>query len=247
MKKITITLMAILIATAGFTQITEENKPDTIRKQTQTLNGNRKSSGFYGTMQVNLLMGNHQYVDRHITYSSYSSSSSMYPRWGVPYHNVDTRFSVSPSFTMSGGYRFNQHWAAGAGAGIEIFDHNLYPLFAELKYTHWDNRISPYVAMKGGYAFGDFKAKHYEELWLNWQPYYISDATLRNFGGMMLHPEIGVKVPLYDYCDLLFSAAYRYQEKKSVARRDLESNQFDEWEHNEKLNKLSFGVAIMFR
>lgn len=245
MKKISITILAIILAAAGFAQITGENKPDTIRKETLTLIGKRKSSGFYGTMQINLLMGNHQYAERFVPYKGYSLSSSMLPGYIVP--SVNTRFSVSPSFMLSGGFRFNKHWAAGAGAGIEIFDHNLYPLFAELKYTFWDNRISPYVALKGGYAFKDFKAKYHEELWLNWQPYYLSDATLRNFGGMMLHPEIGVKVPLYDYCDLLFSAAYRYQEKKSVARRELPSNQYDEWEHIEKLNKLSFGVAIMFR
>lgn len=247
MKKITITIMAIIIASASFAQINEENKSGTDQKETRHLIGNRKSRGFYSTMQVSLLMGNHQYAERYVPYSGYSSSSSMLPGWGIPYPMVDTRFSVSPSFTLSGGYRFNEHWAAGAGAGIEIFDHNLYPLFAELKYTLWDNRISPYLALKGGYAFGDLKAKHHEKLWLNWRPYYIEDATLRNFGGRMLHPEIGIKVPLYDYCDLLFSAAYRYQEKRSVARRDRESNQFDEWEHNEKLNKLSFGVAIMFR
>ena len=245
MKKLTITIIAIIIASASVAQINADDKSAPDQKETRPLIGDRKSRGFYSTLQISLLMGNHQYVQRYYPSALYSSSSSMYPRYSAPY--IDTRFSVSPSFTLSGGYRFNEHWAAGAGIGIEIFDHNLYPLFAELKYTLWDHRISPYLAMKGGYAFGNFKAKHYEDLWLNWRPYYIEDATLRNFGGLMLHPEIGVKVPLYDYCDILFSAAYRYQEKRSVAHRELPSDQFDEWEHNEKLNKLSFGIAIMFR
>lgn len=247
MKKLTITIIAIIIASASVAQINADDKSAPDQKETRPLIGDRKSRGFYSTLQISLLMGNHQYAERYVPFKGYSFSSSMLPGLTTLYPSVDTRFSVGPSFTLSGGYRFNEHWAAGAGIGIEIFDHNLYPLFAELKYTLWDHRISPYLAMKGGYAFGNFKAKHYEELWLNWRPYYIEDATLRNFGGLMLHPEIGVKVPLYDYCDLLFSAAYRYQEKKSVARRDRESNQFDEWEHNEILNKLSFGVAIMFR
>jgi hypothetical protein len=47
--------------------------------------------------------------------------------------------------------------------------------------------------------------------------------------------------------DLLFSAAYRVQKTKSVARKDYEKSQFDDWEHKEYLNWLSFGLAIMFR
>jgi len=142
---------------------------------------------------------------------------------------------------------FNEHWAAGAGVGFEIFDHFLFPLFAELRYTLWDNKISPFLTMKGGYAFGHFKQKHYDHLYLNWSPYYVNDAGLRHYGGMMLHPEIGVKVPLDKNDDLLFTAAYRYQKTKSVARKDYDNGQFEEWEHKEDLNRLSFGVAIMFR
>lgn len=63
----------------------------------------------------------------------------------------------------------------------------------------------------------------------------------------MLHPEIGVKESLNENSDLMFTAAYRHQKTKSVAGKEYESNKFDEWEHKEDLNRLSFGVAIMFR
>jgi len=63
----------------------------------------------------------------------------------------------------------------------------------------------------------------------------------------MFHPETGIKVPLNDNTDLMFTAAYRFQKLKTVARKDYENGLFDEWEHNEDINRLSFGVAIMFR
>jgi hypothetical protein len=63
----------------------------------------------------------------------------------------------------------------------------------------------------------------------------------------MVHPEIGVKVPLSENSDLLFTVAYRYQKTKSVARKEYDNGQFDEWDHNEDINRLSFGLAIMFR
>jgi hypothetical protein len=95
--------------------------------------------------------------------------------------------------------------------------------------------------------FSNFKQKHYDHLYLNWSPYHVDDAGLRHYGGMMLHPEIGVKVPLDENTDLLITAAYRNQKIKSVARKDYNNRQFDEWEHKADLNRLSLGVAVMFR
>jgi hypothetical protein len=200
-------------------------------------------------MQVSLLLGNSQSTERIVNYkldySSFSSSSIYAPDYSYPYRQ--NKLTLAPSVTISNGYMFNENWAIGAGVGFEIFDHNLFPFFAELRYTLWDSKISPFITMKSGYSFGNFKAKHYDELYINWQPYNVSDASLRHYGGFMFHPELGVKVPLNENSDLLVTAAYRHQKTKSVVRKDYESNQFDEWEHKENLNRLSFGVAIMFR
>jgi hypothetical protein len=68
-----------------------------------------------------------------------------------------------------------------------------------------------------------------------------------------------VKVPLSGNADLLFTVAYRYQKIKSVVRQPMvyydtmiydtysSNGQFNEWTHKENLNRLSFGIAIMFR
>ena len=212
---------------------------------------NRNEKGFYSIMQVSLIMGSSQVIDKTTDIVQYSTFSNaiIAPEYSYPYttSTTRTRLAVAPSFTFTNGYRFNEHWAAGAGVGFEVFDYNLFPLFGELRYTLWDNKISPFIVVKGGYSFSSSKATHYDNLYLNWSPFYVNDADLRQYGGLMFQPEIGVKVPLNENCDLMFSAAYRYQETKSVARKDYTAGQFDEWDHSEYLNRLSFGIAIMFR
>ena len=246
MKKSAIIILSLFLSVGCFAQLKKTDKINTNKNEIQSSFNERKQKGYYSTMQFSLLMGNSQTTQKVAPYYPVPSSSSIYaPDYSYPY--TDTRLTLAPSVTITNGYLFNEHWAAGAGLGFEIFDHNLFPLFAELRYTLWDTKISPFVSMKAGYAFGNFKAKHYDDLYLSWSPYHVNDATLRHYGGMILHPEIGVKVPLNENSDLLVTAAYRNQKTKSVARKDYESNQFDEWEHKATLNRISFGVAILFR
>jgi hypothetical protein len=229
MKRIYLINLSLLLTLSIFAQ---SEKEANLNRENNEINSRfitRKEKGLYNIMHVSLLLGSSQFTDRQ--------------------NNSCTRTSlnISPSFTITNGYLFNEHWAAGAGVGFEIFDYNLFPLFAELRYTLWDYKISPFVVLNGGYSFANFKANHYDELYLNWLPYIINDTRLRNYGGFMFHPEVGVKVPLNEYSDLLFTVAYRYQKTKSVARKEYTDGQFDEWEHKEDINRLSFGIAIMFR
>lgn len=248
MKKIYLIILLLLLATGIFAQTEKEVNIKVENNEIQSRFTNRKERGFYNIMQVSFMFGNVKIIDR-IPYNmpSYSSSSPLYPNTVYYQPYARNTMAVAPSFTISGGHMFNEHWAAGAGVGFEVFDHNLFPLFAELRYTLWDHKISPFMAVKGGYAFGGFKTIHYDELYLSWTPYYINDAELRHYGGLMFHPEIGVKLPLNENCDLMFTAAYRVQKTKSVAKKEYENDQFDEWEHKEDINRLSFGIAIMFR
>lgn len=249
MKKIYFIILSLLPTFSIFAQSGKEVNLNVENNEIHSRFDTRKEKGFYNIMQVSLLFGNSQLIDRTFYSTPYYINSSTYIAPDPGYYHPYTRtiLTVAPSFTLTNGYMFNEHWAAGAGVGFEIFDYNLFPLFAELRYTLWDNKISPFVVVKGGYSFGGFKANHYDELYLNWSPYYIADTRLRNYGGLMVHPEIGVKVPLSENSDLLFTAAYRYQKIKSVAIKEYDNGQFDEWEHNEDINRLSFGLAIMFR
>jgi hypothetical protein len=245
MKKTAIIILSLFLAAGSLAQIGEEAYINPDKKDIATGFSNRKMKGYYNIIQVSLLMGSNQSANRIISYTADSYSSLISPVYYYP--DTHHKLTVSPSVTMTNGYMFNKHWAAGAGVGFEIFDHFLFPLFAEFRYTLRDKKISPYLNLKGGYAFGNFKPRHFDHLFLNWSPYQINDAGLRHFGGMLLYPEIGIKVPLDENDDLLLTAAYRYQKSKSVLRKDFDQGQFEEWEHKGTINRLSLGVAILFR
>jgi len=194
---------------------------------TQSVNfDNRKTEGYFNTTQISLLMGNRPI-------NEYNQGGYYYPRT-----------EIFPSVTMTNGKIFDEQWAAGIGVGYEIFDRNLFPVFIDIRRTLRDNDVSPFFALKMGHAFGGFK-KHYDNLTLYHSPYYVNNVDYKRGGGFMLHPEIGVKIPLSENADLLFTVAYRYQKIKSKISQN--SGWRQEWEYKESLNRLSFGTAIMFR
>jgi hypothetical protein len=248
MKKIYFIVLSLLLTLSVFAQTGKKVNPSGKNNENDSCFINRKEKGFYNIMHVSLLLGTSQLTYMPTYYTPYDSYPTTNVAFAPAYYPCNhSPLTISPSFTLTNGYMFNEHWAAGAGVGFEIFNYNLFPLFAELRYTLWDHKISPFVDLKGGYSFASFKSKHYDELYLNWSPYNINDARLRNYGGFMFHPEVGVKVPLNENSDLLFTVAYRYQKTKSIARKEYDNGQFDEWEHNEEITRLSFGIAIMFR
>ena len=182
---------------------------------------NRKTRGFYNITQFSLLTG------------------SPFSERGQSYFDSRNANQVSPSFTMINGGMINEHWGIGVGVGFEIFDRNLFPFFLDVRYTVRDTNISPFFAFKVGYAFSGHRRK---------SPPYVSNAYFKKHGGFMLNPEIGVKIPLNVNSDLLITVAYRYQEAKST----ITQNRRGTWsrpthEHFVSMNRLSFGVAIMFR
>ena len=252
MKRIYILTLAISMATvatsysqAGFISGSNENEIS-IRYE------NRKKKGYYNTTQISMLMGNRTTAHQIRYYYPYYglSSSSYYPDTRFQpsvYYDTQIKLQVSPSVTMTNGYMFNEHWAAGIGVGFEIFNYNTFPIFADIRYTLRDNKISPFLSFKAGYSFNFSGTKHYDDLTIDYEPYYLYNADFKKSGGLMLNPEIGVKAPLNERYDILFTVAYRFQTLKSEISREYNSDNYDRWKHTEKLSKLSFGIAIMFR
>jgi len=185
---------------------------------------NRKNEGYYNITQVSLLMGR--------------------PPSNNEVNTLNLNdFNFTPSITMINGIMFNERWAAGIGVGVEMFERNLFPFFLDVRHSLRDNDASPFFAIKIGYSTG-FK-KHYDHLTLTYVPLSINDAHF-NQHGFMFNPEMGVKIPLSENADLLFTVAYRHQQIKSVVTKQVNRmQQKDEFKAN--MNLLSFGVAIMFR
>jgi len=227
-------------------ELVSETSSQKVTGETDLHVENKKKKGYFNTTQIGMLMGNRQITERF---------SVVTGGWGVSLiEETRTKMQISPSLTMTNGYMFNEHWAAGIGVGYEIFEWNFFPVFADIRYTLWESKISPFFTVKAGYSFGDFKKKHYDNLLLHYAPYNVGDVDFRNYGGMMLHPEMGVKVAISENADLLFSIAYRYQKIKTTITRDYvdqhggrSGQQWDAWDHKTILNRLSLGIAIMFR
>ena len=243
---ITISLVIVVTSHSQANTITDNNG-----KETSSQFENRKKKGYYNTSQISMLMGNRTTIHQISNYYPYPYYSSLRPYPGYApstYYDTQTKLQVSPSVSMTHGYMFNEHWAVGIGVGFEVFNYNVFPMFADIRYSLWDDKISPFFSFKVGYAFSLSKTKHHDDgISLDYEPYYIYGADVKNYGGLMLHPEIGVKIPLSEKADLLFTVAYRYQTLRSKVSQEYDSNNYDQWEHKEKLTKLSFGVAVMFR
>jgi len=189
---------------------------------------NRKQSGYYNVTQISIIMGNR----------SLSEQSN-------GYFNDDAEFQISPSLTMINGGMIDEHWGLGIGCGFEIFDRNLFPVFADIRCLVNDNDVSPFFAVKMGYSFSGFKEKHYDLLSLNHAPYWANNVYFKKYGGFMFSPEIGVKIPITQKSDLMITAAYRFQIIKSVVSEKFGSHR--KWEYKASMNRLAFGLAFMFR
>ena len=184
-------------------------------------------SQYFNTTQVGILMGTRPVNERNtISY------------------NYDARTEFFPSITMTHGKIYNEHFAAGIGLGYENFNRNLFPVFLDIRYTLLKNKVSPFFAIKAGYSLSFSKKKHYDKLTLYYGPVNIENAYLKKGGGLMLHPELGFRIPINEKSELLFTVAYRYQKIKSTVTR-IEWR--EKWEHKENLNRLSFGVGITFK
>jgi len=192
---------------------------------------NRKKQGYYNITQFAMLMGNQL------------SSSQQQIVDGLL--DDRTTFQISPSFTMVNGIMFNEHWGGGLGLGFEIFDRNLFPVFAELRCTLWDNDVSPFFVVKMGHAISGFKEQHHDMIYLSHQPFNINNAYFKKKGGFMFNPEMGVKIPLSRKSDMLVTVAYRFQKIQSIVYQDL--GQKPKWNYKATMNRLSSGIAIMFR
>ena len=187
---------------------------------------NRKEKTYYNITQISMLSSNKPYLAN---------------------KNIDSRgeFIFFPSVIMSHGLMFNHRWAAGVGAGFEIWDRNLFPLFVDIRYSVKDYCVSPVFALKMGYAFSNYKKIHYDPM-AGLAPF--SETFIKRNGGFLLNPEIGVKFPFTEKADLLVTVAYRHQRLKSTSARLNFSNQtYDELDYEHSLHHLSFGIAVMFR
>ena len=122
------------------------------------------------------------------------------------------------------GYRLNPFIAIGGGVGIERYvGMNMYdtltanltllPVFAEIRYTILNKKVSPVIALQGGYKFLINRSSTEVNTWKEdiFPPfaYRIYDEYDYYYeGGFSFTIEAGVKAKLYQRLAIYFSANY---------------------------------------
>jgi hypothetical protein len=121
------------------------------------------------------------------------------------------------------GYKINPHLAVGGGVGLERFlsmpmyddyhaNLSLLPLFADLRYTVLNKRVSPVIAVNGGYKFmlNQFTTESLYTSKEYYPGYYWYDYLYDTFttGGPFFSVEVGVKAGIFRRFGLYASLAY---------------------------------------
>lgn len=145
-------------------------------------------------------------------------------------------FVPYPSLTMINGYQWDQRLFTGAGLGYEYFGWSILPVFAELLWLMKPDILTPYLSLRSGYAFP--LSKNPDS--------YLNGDQGKNYGGVLLNPEAGLRISAGDRYAFLIGIGYRYQELSWT------SPSYD-WNGNysrktiTRYNRITLKAGILFR
>lgn len=105
-----------------------------------------------------------------------------------------------PAMLGVAGYQVNKHFSAGFGTGIEAYRISMLPLFGDVKYYFLNDLTTPFIGLKGGYAFPLENTR--DEL---------RNVDMKSKGGLMGGVEVGFIRNLSSDTRFTFSLGYRYQ------------------------------------
>jgi hypothetical protein len=105
-----------------------------------------------------------------------------------------------PSMLGVAGYQLNKHFSVGLGTGVEAYQVSLLPIFGDFRYYFHNDRFTPFINIKAGYAFPLENSKD--------QTYNVE---MKSKGGLMGGVELGYVRSLSDETKFTFSIGYRYQ------------------------------------
>jgi len=144
--------------------------------------------------------------------------------------------NMAPSVVNIHGYRFNDHFSMGIGAGMTAMSYLIFPIFADFRVTFLKDNLSPVLAVKGGYAFANSKKEIFQETY---------NGDYKNMGGGMFNPEIGFKVTMTERADFILTIGYWYQHVKSEIKSKY--GYYQTHTRTSDLNRLSFSVSFLFK
>jgi hypothetical protein len=139
---------------------------------------------------------------------------------------VTGRGNLFTGMQSSAGYKLNPHIAFGGGIGIERYTDiptydtltanlSLLPLFGEIRYTVLNRRVSPVIALSGGYKVLLNVPSSQMITWTQeiypgyfWNDYYVYDTYTQ--GGLFFNVEAGVKANVWKRFNLYLSVDYSF-------------------------------------
>lgn len=104
---------------------------------------------------------------------------------------------------LAAGFQFNQYLSVGGGIGMDIYDKEYFPVFADFRGYILDSRVSPYISFQAGYGISTDIFNEFS-------------SNLSFKGGAMLHPSIGLRFASYKNTKFILEAGYKFQYDKRV-------------------------------
>jgi hypothetical protein len=109
-------------------------------------------------------------------------------------------------FHLNIGFQFNQYFSFGGGLGIDIYDKEYLPLYADFRGYFLNGKFSPYYAFQIGYSPST-------DIFNN------LSVNISSNGGAMIHPSIGIRFASFKNTKLILEAGYKFQYDKRVNER----------------------------
>ena len=152
--------------------------------------------------------------------------------------NVPTpiKSNMIPAVVNINGYRANEHFSIGIGAGMIPFAYTIVPIFADFRITLLKDNLSPVIALKTGYSYANSK----KDIWGGY-----NTKDMKSSGGGMLNIEAGFKVLVTDRADFQLTIGYWYQHLKT----EHKGNQYYYYNRTvtTNVNRLSIGLGFLFK
>ena len=125
----------------------------------------------------------------------------------------------------------NEVFSLGLGVGVEPFEYLVFPVFISSSYYFNRLKHKPFITFKIGNAFSNSDKPI---------PAYSYRDDIKHKGGMMVNPEIGIRLKISTF-DLTLTGGYRFQRLKS----DNVSAVYT-YHHDVDYNRVSFAIGVLF-
>lgn len=144
-----------------------------------------------------------------------------------------------PSLTIVNGWQFSKRFFSGIGIGYEHYNWGVIPIFIQSHYMLGTERLQPFGSFKLGYSIPAEKVIDSD---------YYNPVEKYN-GGIMLSPEVGIKISTGRTSSLLIGLGYHFQQ---LSRNE---NLVSPWSYimtdykrvvHTDFNRVSFRVGFIF-